>query len=105
MNRGEKRQAGSGCWLLIGSRRTHVLANVLNLKDRSMPCPSAVSVHLLSRSPSSSFVRCGSSEPSANFGAAAMAADLENDLVGTVGFRCGNDLDAGLRMLSAFIVV
>lgn len=70
-----------------------------------MPCPSAVSVHLLLRSPSSSFVRRGSSEPSANFGVAAMAADLENDRVATVGFNCRNCRDAGLRDLRAFIVV
>lgn len=86
-------------------RRTHVLANVLNLKDRSMPCPSAVRVHLLLRSPSSSFVRRGSSEPSENFGDAAMAAVLENGRVEAMGFRCWDGRDAGLRILSPFIFI
>lgn len=71
-----------------------------------MPFPSAVIVHLFFRSPSSSFVSRGSSEPSENFGdAAAMAAVLEKDLVAAVGFRCRNVRDAGLRMLSLFIMV
>lgn len=75
-------------WLLVGPVRTHVLANVLNLKDRSMPWPSAVRAHLLPSRPSSSFVRRGSSEPSENFGdAAAMAADLENDRAQVMGLR------------------
>lgn len=70
-----------------------------------MPFPSAVRAHLLLRSPSSSFVRRGSSDPSENFGDAAMAADLENDRVEAVGFRCRLGRDAGLSILSPFIVV
>lgn len=88
-----------------GFGRTHVFANVLNLKDRSMPFPSAVRAHRFRRSPSSSFVRRGSSEPSENFGDAAMAADPENDRVEAMGFRCMVGRDASLRMLSPFIVV
>lgn len=70
-----------------------------------MPWPSAVRVHLFPRSPSSSIVRRALSEPSENFGDAAMAAVQENDRVGAMGFRCRDGRDAGLRILSALIFI
>lgn len=55
--------------LSIGTRLTHVFANVLNLKDRSIPWPSCVNVHrLLALRLSRALVRRASSEPSENLG-------------------------------------
>ena len=64
-------------------RLTHVLANVLNLNDRSIPCPSAVSAHRPPDTESkgdSASLTAVVSEPSAKLGCAAML-DIQQWLV------------------------
>lgn len=86
--RGQPSDIVAQCHPLV--KLTQVFANVLNLKDRSTPCPLAVSAHFLAVRPSSAVVRSCVSDPSANLACAAdMAAVLEYDrAVNAVDLSC-----------------
>lgn len=87
---------------------TQVFANVLNLNDRSIPCPFEVrdQLGLLLVRPSSALVKAPSSEPSEKVALVAIAAAvLEKDLEGVEGW-CRRRLIGALIVLddSVFIV-